>query len=340
MLAKIFEALYRKVLVNIVVKRASTLVYIEMYSKKNVVDSAHATFETTKFNDQMLDFITAYTKESPYFYISILDMSALQGALPTCSKNHFAYYYDLSNCEYKCYEEKWVYYTAKTQLYEIEKVYSQIGVDFVFSPFVVMANFFKDKITGSLALYALVEERYISIGIFEDGYLLYGEHIDIEASSEMEDMLLSDDLGDDDLELDVNRGIDLENIDVNDNIAALDDFSDIEDLDSLEDIEEFDDTKDVEEELLESEDVLEEADEGNFDEDYQRFSLIQTAIAHYYKDERYESRFLENMYIADAVGVSSDLKKYLEEEMFFNVYVRKTAIDAEVCELAKKELDL
>jgi len=340
MLAKIFEALYHKVFVNIVVKRASTLVYIEMYSKKDVVDSANATFETTKLNDQMLEFITTYTKESPYFYISILDMSDLQGALPTCSKNRFAYFYDLSNCEYKCYEDQWTYYTAKSQLYEIEKVYSQIGVDFVFSPFVVMANFFKDKITGSLALYALVEERFISIGVFEDGNLLYGEHLDIEANSEVEDLLLSDDLEDDDLKLDVNSGIDLDNIDVDDNSVVLDDFSDIEDLDSLEDIEEFDDTKDVEEELLEGEDVLEKADEGNFNEDYQRFSLIQTAIAHYYKDERYESRFLENMYIADAVGVSSDLKKYLEEEMFLNVYIRKIAIDAEVCELAKKELDL
>jgi len=46
------------------------------------------------------------------------------------------------------------------------------------------------------------------------------------------------------------------------------------------------------------------------------------------------------MYIADGVGVTNDLKKYLEEEMFLNVYVRRAEIDAEVCELTKKELGL
>ena len=340
MLAKIFEALYRKVLVNIVVKRASTLVYIEMYSKKGAVDNVQAEFETIKPDEKMVAFITNYTKESPYYYISILDMSAMQGALPTCSKNRLSYYYDLSNCEYKCYDGKWTYYTAKTELYEIEKIYNETGVDFVFSPFVVLANFFKDKIGSSLALYALVQDSFISIAVFEEGKLLYAEHLDMETSNEVDEILLSNNAQEEDLDLEMDAGIDLESVDVDDEGSKLEDFSDIEDLDSIEEIEEFDDSKDAEEELLESEDILDEADEGSFNEDYQRFSLIQTSIAHYYKDERYESAFLENMYIADAVGVSKDLKKYLEEEMFLNVYIRKAEIDAEVCELTKEELGL
>ncbi|QOP45128.1 hypothetical protein [Sulfurimonas paralvinellae] len=342
MLAKIFESLYRKVFVNIVVKRASTLVYIEMYSKKAAVDNVQAEFETIKPDENMLDYITNYTKESPYSYISVLDMSSLQGALPTCSKNKLSYYYDLSNCEYKCYNGKWTYYTAKPELYEIEKTYKEIGVDFIFSPFVVLANFFKDKIDGKLALYALVQDSFISIAVFENGKLLYAEHLDMQTSNDADDILLSHDIEEEELNLESDAGIDLEDIDVDDESSELEDFSDIEDLDSIEEIEEFDDSKDIEEELLESQDAIEESteEEGSFNEDYQRFSLIQTSIAHYYKDERYESAFLENMYIADGVGVTKDLKKYLEEEMFLNVYIRKTEIDAEVCELAKEELGL
>jgi len=331
---KIFEALYRKVFVNIILKHTSTLVYIEIYSKKGVVNSVHATFDTIKPDEKMLEFITTYTGESPYFYISLLDVSPLQGALPTCLKSRFANYADLSNSEYKCYDGKWTYYTAKSQLYEIEKTYNQLGVDFVFSPFVVLANFFKDKIVGSLALYALVHEDFIALGVFEDGDLLYAEYLNMERNDETDEMILHDDTFD----LNEDSGVDLESIDVDDDTDELEDFSDIEDLDSIEDLEEFNDSKDIEEELLESEDVLKESDEGSFNEDYQRFSLIQTSVAHYYKDERYESVFLENMYIADSVGVSSDLKKYLEEEMFLNVYVRKAELDVEVCELAKEEL--
>ncbi len=343
MLENFFEALYLKVLVNIVHKRASTLVYIEMHSKKGVIERLQDEFETTTVDEAMLEFITAYTKESPYYYISVLDMSLLQGVLPTCSKNKLSYYADLSSAEYKCFDKKWTYYTAKSDLYEIEKVYKEIGVDFIFSPFIVLNNFFRDKISTGLALYALVQDSYLSIAVFHDGQLLYGEQLDMQTSSDTEDILLSNELEDITEELDLEGGIDLENVDVDEDNAVLDDLGDIEDLDALEDIDEFSDSKDVEEELLENEEALEEAvepEEGSFNEDYQRFSLIQTSVAHFYKDERYESQFLENMYIADCVGVSRDLKRYLEEEMFLNVYIRKAEIDAEVCELAKQELDL
>jgi hypothetical protein len=339
-LANIFEALYLKVFVNIILKRASTVVYIELYSKKGSVDNINAEFDTIELDEKLLEFITNYTRESPYYYISVLDYSSLQGALPTCSKNRLPYYYDLSNCEYKCFDGKWTYYTSKSELYEIEKKYKAVGVDFIFSPFVVLANFFKDKISGHLALYALVQDSFISIAVFDNSKLLYAEHLDMQTSSEVEDILLANDIDEEVLDLEMHSSIDLEDIDVDDTGDVLDDLSDIEDLDSIEEIEEFDDSKDIEEELLESDEVLEEADEGSFNEDYQRFSLIQSSIAHFYKDEKYESAFLENMYIADGVGVSSDLKKYLEEEMFLNVYIRRAEIDTEVCELVKEELGL
>ena len=341
MLEKIIEALYYKVLVNIVIKRASTIVYIEIHSKKGSVDNLHNEFDTIELDEKIINFIQTYTKESPYYYISILDNSSLQGALPTCSNSRLSYYYDLSNCEYKCFDGKWTYYTATSELYEIEKRYKEIGVDFIFSPFVILANFFKDKIVGKLALYALVQDSFISIAVFENSQLLYAEHLDLNTSNDADDILLgNDDMDDEELDLELETGIDLEDIDVDDEGSIIEDFSEIEDLDSMEDIEDFDDSKDVEEELLESTDILEEADEGSFNEDYQRFSLIQTSISHYYKDEKYESQFIENMYIADGIGVSSDLKKYLEEEMFLNVYIRHVEIDAEVCELAKEELGL
>jgi hypothetical protein len=122
--------------------------------------------------------------------------------------------------------------------------------------------------------------------------------------------------------------------------SELEDFANIEDLDAIEDIDEFSENKDIEEELMESTDALEEADDTKFNEDYQRFTLLQAAVGEFYKDERYESRFVENVYVADSVGVTKDFKKYLEEEMFFNVYIRRTDLALEVCELTKEELGL
>ncbi|WP_457748788.1 hypothetical protein [Sulfurimonas sp.] len=341
MLSKILESLYLKVLINIVVQREKTIVHIELCSKKEIVNEVSTEFNTTLLNNQMYDFIAEYIKESPYYYISILDTSILQGALPTCEKEKLAEYYDLSLSTYKCFDEKWTFYTAKNDIYQLERTYEEVGVDMIFSPFVILANFFKDKINKNLAMYVLVQDGFISVAIFENSKLLYAQHLDMLTGDEAEDILLQDDI-DEDVDLELEGGIDLEDIDVDDGgIDSLEEFGDIEDLDALEDIDEFSENKDVEEELYESEESLpEDEDNEAFNEDYQRFSLIQLAVANFYKNDKYESKFIENVYIADCIGVTNDLKKYLEEEMFFNVYVRHADLVIEVCELAKMELNV
>lgn len=341
MINQLFEALYLKVFINIVVQRSNTLIYVEMRSKKGSVEQLHKEFNTPSVNEEMVAFISTYMKETPYCYISILDMSPLQGVIPTCNKHKLEYYYDdIATAEYKCLDNSWSFYTSKSDIYELEKRYESFGLDFIFSPYVVLQHFFKDKIGKKLALYALIQDSFISLAVFEDGVLLFGDHLDLETTDDAEDMLLSANI-EEDVELELDEGIDLEEIDVEDDeIESLDDFSDIEDLDSIEDIDEFSEDKDLEEELLESEEVLQESSDDRFNEDYQRFSLIQASIGKYYKDERYESRFIENIYIADGIGVSRDLKKYLEDEMFFNVYIRHTDIAVEICELAKEELGI
>lgn len=341
MLSTILEFLYLKVFVNIVVQRKTTLVHIELYSKKGIVDEVSTEFHTTTLDTKMYDFISEYIKESPYFYISILDTSIVQGAIPTCEKSKMDDYYDLSLSEYKCFDNKWCFYTAKNDINQMKYKYEEIGLDMIFSPFVILANFFQDKIENNLAMYVLVQDGCISVAVFENSQLLYGEHFEILTDEDAEDILLNEEM-DANIDLEIDGGIDLEDIDVDDvGIDSLEEFGDIEDLDSLEDIDEFSDSKDVEEELYESDETLPENEEDEaFNEDYQRFTLIQTAVSHFYKDDKYESRFIENIYIADGVGVTNDLRKYLEEEMFFNVYVRHMELAIEVCELAKMELGL
>lgn len=345
MLDKFFESLYNKVFVNIVLEGAKTTVYIELCSSKSdfaIIDNAHAAFETDSIDTQMLEFINSYTRETPYSYIAVLDSSLDQGAIPTCEKNRLSYYYDISASEYKCKDDKWTYYTSKTDLYGIEKRYQKVGVDFIFSPFSVLSHFFKDKVNVTFAMFVLVQTTSITVAIFDSGKLLFGDHLDMHHVPE-EDALSSGEL-DQDIELDLDDGIDLEGIDVDsEEMQLIDDFGDIEDLDSIEDIDEFSGDKDIEEELYEAAQEVAATDDSSadsFNEDYQRFTLIQSSIDTFYKDIKYESGFIENVYVADGVGVSSELKRYLEEEMFLNVYVRQADITMEICELAKMELEV
>lgn len=340
MLASFFEALYNKVIVSIVVKRSSCDVYMELFSKKGTVSEVSKSFEVTVLTEEMIEYINSYTKESPFFYIAILDMSIDQGAIPTCEKNGLPLYYDISASEYKCMENKWIYYTSKSDLYEIEKNYRKIGLDFIFSPFPLLCSFFKDKIKTHMAMYILIQDSFISLTVFENSQLLYADHLDLETADEGDDELLSQAMSDED-EVDLSsEGIDLDDVDAIEDMEDLDDFGDIEDLDSIEEINEFSDSKDVEEELYKANEIVVESDEPAFNEDYQRFSLIQSSLGHYYKDSKYDGKFIENVYIADGVGVSGDLKHYLEEEMFLNVYQRRIDISSYLSTLVKEELGL
>jgi len=341
MFDKFYEFLYLKVLINIVTSKSKTIVYTEMLNKQGVVESYEKEFDTNYLNPEMREYIHKLSKESPYYYISLLDSSLSQGAIPSTSKHTMGMFHDLSASEYKSFDDKWTFYTAKTDLYAIEKVYEKIGLDFIISPFVVLANFFKDKINSNVAMFVMVEEGTLALSIFKNSQLLYADYIDLKVEMEF-DSLEIDDHDIEEISLEEEDGIDLDDLDTLDEIDDLDDFGDIADLDSIDELEDFDETKDVEEELA----VQEEQDYDDFpaentdglNEDYQRFSLIQSSVNIFYQDERFESEFIENVYIADGVGVSGDLKKYLEEEMFLNVYVRRAELASELCEIAKMEL--
>ena len=339
MFGSIFESLYNKVFVNIVVDGAKSRAYIEMSSAKapfEKIKSSTNIFETATLTPKLLDFIESYTKETPYFYISFLDNSLSQGALPACKKEDLSKYADLTLSKHRCVDEQWSCYTLAADFDAMRRRYEAMGVDFVFSPFALLSDFFKDKIKSNFAMYVLVQTSSLSLAVFENGKLLFAEHLDMHHMIE-EDRLSGDDL---DESFDLDDEIDLEGVNVDeDDLSIIDDFSDIEDLDSIEDIDEFAQHRDVEEELLNAiEEQDDEEEEVGFNEDYQRFTLIQSSIATYYKDARFESNFIENLYVADSVGVSSELKKYLEEEMFLSVYVRKIDLAMELCDMAKMEL--
>lgn len=336
---KLLESLYNKVFINIVVHHESSNVYAEVCSKKGVINSYEELFDTKHLNEKMLSFINSLCKESPFYYISILDNSSYQGAVPTCSKNKLAFYNDMSDCEYKCYQSNWTYYTSKNDLYEIERSYEKIGIDLIYSPFTVLAKFFEDKIDTYMAMYVLIQDEHISLGVFKESQLLYAEHIYFDNDLENEELIETDTTIDLDLE---DEGIDLEDVSVIDDIDSLDDFGDIEDLDAIDDIDEFSSGEDVEEELNQGlmEEKVSETAPDDFNEEYQIFTKIQKSINTFYKSSKYESAFVESMYIADSVGLSSDLKKYFEEEMFLTVYIRQIRLGAEIADLAKAEVGL
>ncbi|PHS57496.1 MAG: hypothetical protein COB17_05810 [Sulfurimonas sp.] len=342
MINKILEAIYTKIFVNIIISSTKTSVYIEVCNKNGTSYSAEKLFDTRTINDLMYNFIKSYIEESPFYYMSILDNSPSQGAIGSCLKDKMKKFHDIDTSRYVCVSNKWAYYSSKYDLNQIENNYKDIGVDFIFSPFAILSLFFKDKIDTSLSMYVLIEDNFLSLCVFDNSELLFARQLDMENDKDSEeDILLNSALDDEEFDLDLGDSVNLDNLDVDDDLDSLDDFGDIEDLDTVEEIDEFSEEEDIyeiEEEVVKGVPSLLDSDSEGFNDDYQRYSLIQGAINSFYKDSKYESKFVETVYIADNIGVSSDLKKYLEEDMFLSVYVRQIDLGSEICEMAKAEL--
>jgi hypothetical protein len=342
---KLIERLYLKVYVGVVTSYSGTDVIVEMSKGKTIQERVSRHFEADE-NDAISDFIAPYLAESPFYYVAFLNPAADQGALPVGTEKEAKGFIDTATVVTKTQDNSWLVYASKPSLDNLQKEYAQIGADFIFSPFSVIRRFFKDKIDSGTALYVLAEEDAISAAVFADSQLLYAkrlllpkeEHIDLEEEGS-DAVRFSFDI---DIE-GIEDGLELDDINAIDDLDGLDDLHEIEDLDTLDDFDSFaEDHGDVtmggfgdEEELGASEEVTLE----RFGKDYKRFQQIQTALQDYYADPKYDSRFIESVYVADGCNVSDDLKQYLEEELFVKVYVRRIDIAAEVVDLAIAEVN-
>lgn len=331
MISGLLQSLYTKVFINIVVGNLKTFIYVEVCSKKSVLKNFHKNFDTTSMNPKIQEFIQPFIKESPFYYISILDNSASQGAAPTCLVSEMNKFFDAHSAEHRCFLNNWTYYTSEYDLEAIKHTYRSIGIDFIFSPFVMLAKFYNDKIEKSLAIFVLIEESYLSFTVFDNSKLLYAEYLSMQHHKDSDELMI-DSSQDDTFEL---EGINLEEVDLDNDSMVFDDFANIEELDDSDTLDEF---SQADEPLAVDEKPTDISNSG-FNEDYQRFSLIKSALSTFYKDPKYESKFIETIYIADGAGVSGDLKNYLEEELYLGVHIRKIDLGLFLCELTKAELN-
>ena len=291
----------------------------------------------------MARYLRKVTEESPLNYVAILNPSATQGALEGCSVHEVNDSDAMSGTKTLCRKNKWMLYTSSRELDALRAEYGKIGLDFVFSPFSLIERFFGDKITGRLSLFVLAQKDSISIAFFEEGKLEYAHHYPLRREEKALDIEEEGNIGFSVgmEEEEPSRGINLERIEMLDDleiIDELDDLSDIEDLESLEEIAEFGE----DEPLFEEGPIVSTPAEGKeeserFGDDFYRFELIEKSLARFYAGEHCHNRFVETVWIADGYGNGGELKRYLEEELFLNVTVRRIDLSEEVLSLALLE---
>lgn len=338
MISKILHSLYLKIYISIIVSSSKTDVCVHAIKNSKVKESFVETFQGSEVTEKMISFIESFKAETPYYYISLLDYSLSQGAMPTCKNSELSKYSDLEASKMICHDG-WNSFTSKVDLANFEKKYSAFGLDFVFSPYTILRNFFKDKITAQATLFVLVQEDSLIVTVFEESMLKYSEYTNMNTDKFDESLSMIDTNKDEiDFDFDDLNAVNLEDVDVDDGYEDLDDLADIEDLDSIADLEDFTEVKVEKANQNSNQQYKFDAENtSGFNEEYRRFIIIQSALNQFYTDGKYENKFIETIFIAAACNVENDLKNYLEEELFLKVYLRQLNMCEEIFDLVQGE---
>ncbi len=351
-LSNLIKNLYQQIFIGIVVQSSEAKVCVQRYKGKKLEKEFQETFEisSSKPSSELNSFVKEQMDESPFSYVAVLSDIKTQGALPTCSMHEAESFNDLSSCVTLCSAENSMVYAEKSELTSLQKRFHLNGLDFIFSPFLILSHFFREKLESKSTLFVLVQKECLTLSVYSQGELLFAKHSIFNSVDESE--LLSDDSSSS-LEADLGFDEDEDSLSINlDDIDALDELDALDDLDNLQDLDdldEIDDIEDFEESLNEaveqSEIALEEAKTkhdsniGNFTDDYKHFQVIQESMNEFYSDERYNNQFVEEIYIACESEGGQDLVKFLEEELFVAVYKRSIDLEKELAEMAKREIE-
>lgn len=341
------ERFYRKIFIAIVHDGGAHDVRVVALKQKKLLYKENRHFEGESSLKDSFAFLRKYLEESPLHYVALLNTEHKQGALPGCSHHSVEDLEYISGAKTLCRNEKWLLYSSLRELDSLQENYKKVGLDFIFSPFSILEHFFADKIEGGFALYALALKDSFAVAIFENGKLEYAHYY---PTHEKNTASLEDETGTNANEFSVGikevdeseRSIsldDIESLDDLDILDELDNLSNIEDLDSLDEIAEFTEDEDIfEEKRKESsrgDDIKQQMD--RFNNDYYRFELIQRTLIRFYGGVYCNDRFVETIYVADGYGSGTELKRYLEEELFLNVLIRHIDVADEVIALAMLE---
>ena len=85
-------------------------------------------------------------------------------------------------------------------------------------------GFYKDKIDTNMAMFILIEDTFVTLGIFDNSELLYAKHLDMEHDKDSDELLMEDHDSDDiELDLAIENEMDLDELSTDelDNLAIM-----------------------------------------------------------------------------------------------------------------------
>ncbi len=287
-------------------------------------------YSRDRLSKDVVTYIQVLQEEVEQTYIVLFLNSYGQGVVPSCLKSDYKkYHIDYNNVKEICIDKKYSIYASLIDIKWAEKLFVDTGIDFIFSPFLILDSLIKKETVEekqSVTLYMMNCVNSITVMIFKGTHLLYGAFINI---AKEEDLLSSDyesdDLAGDSLEDEMLEEIDLD-LEMEENPEILDILDDVQ----------------SDEKQLQGSNINDGVEVGQrlFGQDLRLVKYFDASLREFYENELYESDFITAVKIYDSCDLSKEVISYLKEQLLVDIETESIDIHEQLLKLAMQERDI
>ena len=288
----------------------------------------------------MEEYLDTLQTQYNFAYLALFLESMGQGAFNgTTAVDFEKNSVDMKSVTHFDLNKKWTIYASFIDINWAKKLFKNVGIDFIYSPFIVQYSLIKkQKTKNKPILYMLNHQDSVTITVFDDKNLLFGVYFKVTtddnlSSGEEEDWENAQE------EEGIENITELDSMD--DDSDSMDDLESLGQLDDLssDDSMGFEDIKPDENDLghFEGEDVIEDSDLELFGRDILIYKYLTSSLKEFYKNPLYSSSFIDTVIIYDGYEVSAELIDMIEDELFMDIEMNKIDISETICNMARQE---
>ena len=269
---------------------------------------------------KVINFINTLQEEHDNTYIALFLNTLGQGIIPICDENALSKFnVDHKNVKSICKDNRFLMYATLIDVKWADKLFQRTGLDFVFSPFLVLDFFIKKAMKKEsynkeeVVLYILNTNNALTLMIQKGDTLLYGAFFNIAKGEDLLYTDYSDDVEDDTVMDELN----------------LDDISDLE----MDDILDVSNQSNFVTNILQSNANISEEDE-------RIIKYLNSSLKEFYSNKLYNSEFITAARIYDDVGINEGVMKYIENELLLDTSAENISVSDVILELSMQEASI
>jgi len=271
--------------------------YIE---KDGITIEIRRKFEGKKREEELVEWYDQILQAYPKTYVATMLEITNQGAVSGCSKQDLQKFDIESSLVHSlCIDNSWSIYVSLVEMKWFEKKYRSLTFDFIFSPFVMLYEKVKRKLSKQPILVVLHHNGIVYVSVFSEDGLWFSQIVTVTLENALEEDILENIEDEDD-----GLAFDLDNLDV--------DMEPINEVNAPDEFNEDTSSNETDEKSEENELELLEYDLNFFDK-------IKDSIENFYHSDLYRHEFLDTIYIYDIDNrIGKEIERYIEDELFIS----------------------